>query len=163
MIIVLSWPAAEPLHPPPPQGEGGRGEGGEPTTATQRPKGERCRRPGRGGAAPANGDRARPTAPGRSVGRATRRAATEPAPGPTKQNPNFVKNCPLFLTKWRGGFVGLGVLRGPDLPGAGLARCERGRVDERRLSGGLQFPGKVLEIGSGGGSAWGGTTTPPQG
>ena len=69
---------------------------------TQRPKGEPPRRPGRGGAAPANGAPARPTGPGRSEGRASRRAA--PIRGPSR--PNKIKGSILLscvtanTTKW---------------------------------------------------------------
>lgn len=47
-ITVLYSPAAKPPHPPPPQGEGGRGEGGPPTTAPKRPKGEGAPKGGAG-------------------------------------------------------------------------------------------------------------------
>lgn len=87
-IAVLYSPAAKPPHPPPPQGEGGRGEGGAPTTATKRPKGEGRRRPGRGGARPgerrpgppdrARAERSRPDPQGRA-------GSAHPEPNKTTQ------------------------------------------------------------------------------
>ena len=78
-------------HPPPPQGEGGRGEGGAPTTAPKRPKGEgapqgaagwgRRAERGQGAHDSPRAERRKPDPQGRA----------DPAHGPTRQNPNFVE------------------------------------------------------------------------
>jgi len=86
ILTGVKWRALLPAPPPLGAGAGGWG----PTTAPQRPKGEGRQRPGREGPAPANGDRARPTGPGRSEAPPTRRAAPSGAPR-TKQNPSFVQ------------------------------------------------------------------------
>lgn len=72
LVIVLYSPAAKPpfLRKPP----------------RPPPKGEPDRRPGRGGPAPADEAPGRTTAPGRSAGRANRRAA-QTAQGTTEEGP----------------------------------------------------------------------------
>ena len=119
---------------------------------TQRPKGEPPRRPGRGGAAPANGAPARPTGPGRSEGRASRRAA--PVRGPSR--PNKIKGSILLscvtanTTKWE--FCWGGVPRGP-----GVSASRAWSVSAP------QNAPKSSEKRVFGSAPWGGTTTPPQG